>query len=90
MDLVYIALLAAGLAVGFSMGWGAVPQKIGCSFLLAVPAILFAILWLEPFLSGERQSSTAGLAIPIGSFWVGVAAAAGVLIGGITRPLVER
>jgi len=41
-------------------------------------------------LTGERQGSTAALAIPFGTLWIGLAATAGVLLGVIGRMLAKR
>ncbi|WP_301752111.1 hypothetical protein [uncultured Erythrobacter sp.] len=90
MNILFIALLSFGGLLGFAMGWGWLSQRIGCALLLAVPAFMFALITIEPMVTGERQSSTAGLAIPFGTLWVGLAAAAGVLVGVISRVFAKR
>jgi hypothetical protein len=86
----FIALLSFGALLGYAMGWGWLSQWIGCAFLCAVPAFMFALITIEPMVTGERQSSTAGLAIPFGTLWVGLAAAAGVVVGVIARLIAKR
>jgi len=90
MEHIFIALLSMGALLGFAMGWGRLSGKIGCALLCAVPVLMFALIRIEPMVTGERQSSTAGLAIPFGTLWVGLAAAAGVVIGVIVRLIAKR
>jgi hypothetical protein len=90
MDHIFIGLLCISALLGFAMGWGRLSQKIGCALLCAAPVFLFAMIRLEPMLTGERQGSTAALAIPFGTLWIGVAAAAGVLLGVIGKMLTKR
>tara|TARA_E500000305_G_scaffold111363_1_gene123027 strand:- start:662 stop:931 length:270 start_codon:yes stop_codon:yes gene_type:complete len=85
-----IVLLSFGGLLGFAMGWGWLSQRIGCALLCTVPAVMLALITIEPMITGERQSSTAGLAIPFGTLWVGLAAAAGVVVGVIGRFIAKR
>ena len=86
----FITLLSFGGLLGFAMGWGWLSQWIGCALLCTVPAIMLALITIEPIITGERQSSTAGLAIPFGTLSVGLAAAAGVVVGVIGRFIAKR
>lgn len=90
MDAVFFVLLASGASIGLAMGWGLLSQRSGCAILCSAPFLIFGIIALEPFVTGQRQSSTAGLAIPFGTFWVALAAAAGAIIGAITHWIVDR
>ena len=90
MEAVFPILLALGGLVGLAMGWGALTPRLGCGALIAAPFILLGILWLEPVITGERAQSTAALALPFGSLWVGCAAAVGVTLGGFGRWLKDR
>ncbi|NQZ47110.1 MAG: hypothetical protein HRT63_06245 [Erythrobacter sp.] len=49
-----------------------------------------ALLVIEPMITGERQSSTAGLAVPFGALWMALSAAGGALIGAGARWLKDR
>ncbi|MDC0886656.1 hypothetical protein OAS19_02565 [Altererythrobacter sp.] len=83
-------LIASGAAVGFAMGCRWLSHKVGCLILALVPFAIFGMLLLEPVVTGRRQSSTASLAIPVGTFWIGAAAAAGILMGLLVRWLAKR
>lgn len=89
VDLVFIALLILGGGLGFAMGWGALARKWGCAFLCVTPFLIFAVSLLEPLVTGERQSSTASLALFFGPLWIGVAAAAGSMAGALAHRLVR-
>ncbi len=90
MELIAPLLLILAGGLGFAMAWGALSQKIGCAVLCAAPFLLYALLAIEPMITGERQSSTAGLAVPFGALWMALSAAGGALIGAGARWLKDR
>ena len=90
MELIAPFFLILAGAIGFAMAWGTLSQKIGCAVLCAGPFLLYALLVIEPMITGERQSSTAGLAVPFGALWMALSAAGGALIGAGARWLKDR
>jgi len=83
-------LLGIAGALGISMGLGRLQHKFGCALLCTAPFLLFVMIAIEPAITGERQSSTAALAIPFGTFWIAAAAASGILVGGVISCLAKR
>jgi hypothetical protein len=83
-------IIGVGGTVGFVMGWGFLSQKTGCVLLIAVPILIIVIIVLQPLITGERQNSTAGVAISIAGFMVGTAAAVGAIVGKAARWLNSR
>ena len=85
MELIAPLLLILAGGLGFAMAWGAPSQKIGCAVLFAGPFLLLTLFSIKPMITGERQSSTAGLAVPLGALWMALSAAGGALIGAGVR-----
>ncbi len=89
-SVLFILIIGFGGTVGFVMGWGFLSRKTGCALLLAVPILTIVVIVLEPIITGERPSSTAGVAIPIAGFLAGTAAATGAIAGKAARWLNSR
>ncbi len=90
MSFIVIALLFSGALIGFLMGWGTLSRKLGCAVLCATPVLMLAMIIVEPMVTGVRQSSSAGLAIPFGSLLVGLSAAVGGIVGAIAYRIAKR
>lgn len=90
MSFIEIALLFSGALIGFLIGWGSMSRKLGCAILCATPVLIFAIITVEPIITGVRQSSTAALAVPFGSLWVGLSAAVGGIVGAVASRIAKR
>ena len=83
-------LLGGSFLVRATMGMRKIPQKIGCAMLCTVPFLIFGLITLEPLVTGVRQSSTAGLAIPFGTIYALASAATGSLFGMLIVWLRQR
>ena len=88
--MIFVYIICFGGIVGFAMGWGFLSKKAGCSLLFAVLILIIVALVLEPMITGERQRSTATVAVPLGGIGVGLGAAAGAIFGMLAHWLACR